>query len=423
MRNKKNKLLFITFLTLLFQIFLNLFESKIYYSFIFFSGLFTIFYIGWRLYQLRKHSIAFIMLFLIMVYFGSIFLAFVNKQQISIYIDFQEQIHLQKTFLIYIYFIFILLFFLVEPSNFQSKTLTYPRSNLGFAVSILILITIIITGKSGENIFEGGGYVQSNSIGYTFNEYFSFFLVLALLCVNHAKKFPRAIIYILSLLYCIKCFLFGARAEIVEVFLVIIFFFYAHRLTTLKTLAILTLGFFLTEIAGIVRVYTDLIISFSFADLVELYFNAGRSSSGIISSNQGDVFYAANRIISLDTNGLIPQSVKINSFLSLFLPFSFFPDSDLASFATNMYPAGGGGLIFGYFYVWFGIFGVTLSAILISKVINSLTSNNPSLYAIFVFPYFIRWYAYNPVTLFKQVFICIIIYNLFIYFERKYKIA
>ena len=87
------------------------------------------------------------------------------------------------------------------------------------------------------------------------------------------------------------------------------------------------------------------------------------------------------------------------------MPFSALPPiANLSSYLVKDYGTLGGGLIFGYFYVWFSYAGILFIAFYISWLWRKLTTTvkQPLLvYGILAFSSIGGWYAYTPVTLFK----------------------
>jgi len=385
-------------------------------------GFFVILFGIIKLIQVRSNIPAFIVSFVIIFYFIGTFIPYTLGYQISSYEAFQEASYVGKSMCLYIVFLFIFFLFLKRSNPIIINPFHNISNSVIFLVISLSILLVLITiyGKGGETIFEGEGYNNSNSDGQTFYEYFSFFLAIIFLF----KRTPKTLFILLPIIciYVIKALLYGARVEVVEVILVLIFFWLVRKMKAKSLIPIIFLGYTASELFSVIRVYPN----FFDLDLETIKVILFPSDSGpkILISNGGDVFYASNRLISLSDIGLINSDVKFKSFATLFLPFNFLTNSDLASFMVDQYKAGGGGLIFGYFYVWFGILGVFLVALFLSTIVNSFSWRIVPVYSILIFPYIIRWFAYNPVTLFKHGILCsVFVYLVFKIYKIKESVA
>ncbi len=379
-------------------------------------GVIVLLYASIKLIGVSSNIPAFIVSLIVLFYFISTFIPYTLGYQISPYEAFQESYYIGKSMYLYILFVFIFFLFLKRSKPIVNKEFYLLSNSAIFPVALIWILLLLLTiyGKGGETIFAGGGYNNSNSVGQTFYEYFSFFLVMIFLLYRKKKSF-YFLIPVISL-YIIKALLYGARVEVVEVVLVVIFFWWGNNIKVKFLLPIILLGYVASEVFAVIRVYPNF-LNLDLETVKEIFFPSDERAK-VLFSNAGDVFYASNRIISLSDIELITSEVKFKSFTTLFLPFNFFSNSDLASFMVDQYKAGGGGLIFGYFYVWLGIFGVFISAMFLSIIVNSYSWKTPPIYSIMVFPYVIRWFAYNPVTLLKHGIMCSVFIYLLLQFYK-----
>ena len=107
--------------------------------------------------------------------------------------------------------------------------------------------------------------------------------------------------------------------------------------------------------------------------------------------------------------GIIDVREQVSAFLyflaAIFVPFSMLPPiANLSRYMMFDYGTLGGGLIFGYFYVWFSYAGVVFIAYYVSWIWKKLTTTyrqNVLIYGILAFSSIGGWYAYTPITLFK----------------------
>lgn len=132
--------------------------------------------------------------------------------------------------------------------------------------------------------------------------------------------------------------------------------------------------------------------------------------------------------------------IKVASFttilerLRLFLEFSIsqifgniFEYSKLQNYTIQFYVHYDGGILPYYFYFYLGWFGVVLIGVLTGWIINYIIkiSNSSSKYrkllSIFIVSMIPKWYLYEPVQLFRGVFLFSLVYG-FCEFLKKYKI-
>ena len=123
-------------------------------------------------------------------------------------------------------------------------------------------------------------------------------------------------------------------------------------------------------------------------------------------------------MFGLIENGYLPFPTRLFSFLlnifSSILPPFLLPDfSNLSIYKQDIYNSGGGGLISTYFFVWFGYIGPVIASLILSYFIKKFytTGNRYILiYSICIFITFPRWFAYNPIHLFKFCIYAVILY-------------
>ena len=107
--------------------------------------------------------------------------------------------------------------------------------------------------------------------------------------------------------------------------------------------------------------------------------------------------------------GIISDVDRLSSFFSnmmaMFLPYSWLPEvANLAAYKQKTFGAGGGGLISMYWYVFLGILGPLIIGVVFSYIVRlAVYSKNAfvNIYCILVLSTYLRWFAYNQISLFK----------------------
>ncbi len=375
---------------------------------------------------LSHHKLALLAFIYIFLYSFVTKSAFIDGLQISVYKDFNDIKEYYNTSLILYFFLLLIWFFMRWDIQREEKLIGYQNNIFLFYIFATIALLLAIFGKSGDNIFDAGGYATGANSSSSLNEYFFIPLVISIIFSNN-KKTRQIIIYIISAFYALKNLLYGGRIEIVMVILCIFAWQFYNRFSIKQIIIYSTLGFYFFIVIGNLRDNPLILFSNEWTKIFSVSFT---SNNSIVMSQEGDVFYATNRWIGMINKDIILPPERIESFIyfiaSIFVPFSYLPDiANLSSYKSDVYPVGGGGLIFGPFYVYFSYFGVIFIAYLISYIISNIGNfrNNLflKLYCLFVFITLPRWFAYSAIVLFKLCIYGTIITLLIIKFNKDFK--
>jgi hypothetical protein len=313
---------------------------------------------------------------------------------------------------------------IISEEFFMSDYLLIRESKIVFLFLFLILNAITWFAFGGEDIIDSGGYnsvMQEDTekkVGIDMKEYFILFYLLGY--VFSENQLLRYLLFMMGGIFSLKCLLLGGRIELLQLILMN-FILLGEKKVSYKQLIILFIlaGYFMLvfgRFRGDPLYYlNDPIMAFN-------VFNRGGESSDIIVSNQGDVFYATNRMIGLVDDGIWGLPIRFNSFLAnisrIILPKFMLPEYvELSIYMKNSYPTGGGGLIIGYLYVWFGFFGGIVfgwvHGVLINNYLSKTVNNFKNIYLIMVFSTYPRWFAYFPTNLFKMCLFPVLFYFIF----------
>lgn len=327
---------------------------------------------------------------------------------------FQIVLILQVIFLIFIYM------FINKDINKEKETLSnklYVKNNIVlFFISIFAMVFIFMFGKKGENIFESSGYqkdtLESGS-GLAINEYFLIFVLMSYLFSGNNEK-RKALILIISIVYAIKNILYGGRIETLQLLILLLILFFDKYVNKFFLLIAIISGYF----------FLNLIANFRNSLSTQQLFNflkVGKDGSYYFQSNQGDVFYTSSVYIGLIKDKVFDMDFRIQSFFSfiqrIFMPSQYSGvEANLSNYSKMFTDSGGGGLISTYFYVWLSYFGIFFIGVLIAYIVNRLykTKNQLALtYFCMVLATTPRWFAYDPITMFKLSFYSIVVHILF----------
>lgn len=379
---------------------------------------------------LKSNGLALLFFLFISIYTYTLKYAFIDGKQLSYYHDFNEISLVFNTSRIFFFFLLSLNAFIKIPRPNNRDIFHYIKNDIFFYIFFFIGVVAMIFGKSGENIFVSGGYNLEETRTSSLNEYFFIPFVLSIIFTNN-ERIKVNLVFILGGIYALKNLLLGGRIEAMMLFLSLFIWKFHYKFKPITILIAVFAAFYIFIVIGNIRENPSLVLSENWYQ-VFTHLSANPNSE-IIITQEGDVFYSTNRIISMIEKGLINIWERMSAFfyfiLSIFLPYSMLPDiANLPRYRIEEFGSGGGELIFTPFYVYLSYLGVILIAYYISKIINGFTTKSSfnmwNIYCIFVFITMPRWYAYSPITMFKLslygAVICITVIYLNKYFVRSF---
>lgn len=312
--------------------------------------------------------------------------------------------------------------------------LKFSKQPIIFYFSFIIQVLILFFGRSGNSIFESGGYGSADSTvsnlgGTAIFEYFLIFYPLSYL-FSGGNKFKINLLLILSLTFCLKAISFGGRVEAIQCMLLIFLLHFDNKTTKLsKIFLYLFVPILFFILFGFIRAVPNATMSELFLMIKDNINLAGYTFFG----NQIEVFYSSTRLIGLIDIGVINSIDRIEIFfyniLAILTPYSTLPiKANLALYMQDEYSAGGGGLLPIFFYVYLSYFGVVMIGIILGLAIRNLInniyrcSNYFLIYIAMLMSTYPRWYAYSSNVIYKFCFYSVILFfltNTILYFFNK----
>lgn len=371
---------------------------------------------GLLIYQNRRSKPLVLFYIFLLSYFWILTNYFWKGREITYYTDFRQPVYYYKGLYLFSVFLGFLSLFNnldIQKSSIRER-LRLKRDPFIFWLNVGVLIVITLYGKTGQNIFQTGGYGNGTVNSSSLNEYYLFFFLITFI-FSKGIRLSRQILLTLAFVYCVKNVLFGTRVEDIQLILLIFILMYEEKVSNTFFYSVIIMALVLFTLFTNIRSDPSLILH---PNIKQLFL--GNGTKAIVATNQGDVFHAAVRMVSMADTGVINVFERIYSFI-LFLasavtPYSKLPSlANLASYLSGEYPTGGGGLIFGYFYVWLSYPGIILIAFLLNKIFTAFVRNGKQVllvYSILVLCTFPRWIAYIPVDLIKLCFIGSVYYFL-----------
>lgn len=356
---------------------------------------------------IQKNKLFFVLFVYSFFYVYVLRYSFINQIPIAVYTDFISLKYIYKSTLSFALFLIVLLGCIRIEKNTNIQALKPKDSPVIFYFCYILSLVAMIKGKSGESILSAGSYLGGDVSTSSLNEYFFIFFISAFYYCG-AYKSRKLLLYLLSFCYCMKNLLFGGRIETVMMgfCLLTLVFQYKYKIRTF-VLGLLFLSFLMIAWGSIRQNPTI----FFADDWVSLLFS--KDDVSIVISQEGDVNYGSFRMVGLAEEGILSVQERLKAFgyffISIFVPYSQLPSSaNLSANLQNLYPSGGGGLISGYFYVYFSYIGVALIAFWLAKILSKVAKLHGSsiiyIYTIYAITTFPRWFAYNPIVLFKLTF-------------------
>ena len=144
-------------------------------------------------------------------------------------------------------------------------------------------------------------------------------------------------------------------------------------------------------------------------DIISIIFDNRAVDLGMQTSNEGDVYWASERLLCLIEDGNLNFFSRIEAavcyFLSPLAPSSYFPETaNLSTYRRDLMDTGGGNLAPVNFFVMFGFLGTVFLGYFVSRMLNMLSKDNcnlPKIYILLMVITVSRWFAYNPIQLVK----------------------
>lgn len=337
------------------------------------------------------------------------------------YLDFNNDIYHYKTLKHVVLFWCVMFLFLpLKNSDYiiLADNLKVKNNLYLFHFFLIILIIITLFGRTGPSIFTSEGYGSSyyevqNLFGMAIFEYYIMFLPL---CYYYSgkKKSRLTLLNLLTIYYILKSISFGGRIEVLQLILMLyIIVFDAMRIGTKKlgiiifTFTILLIGF------GIFRSDTNQSFNIFISYVSENLNDSIKSISYILFAHQIDVIYSSSRFIGLIQEGYVDiwdrLTLYFGNLVAIVIPYKFLPpETNIAIIEKEQFPSGGGGLITAYYFLKSSIVGVIFIASYIGfnfrLYLKSNSNNLHLLYLIMLLSTFPRWFAYNPIAIFKICF-------------------
>jgi hypothetical protein len=277
------------------------------------------------------------------------------------------------------------------------------NSSFIYFLSTGLFIWGLVTGVSGDTIFESGAYGAGNTSGSTLFEYSIIFYLSAYLFSGNSK-IKKRILYFLAIVYVFKDLLYGGRVSSLQLILLNWFLDFQYRRISFKYLIILLLtGYTFYNAWGNFRTNTRR----EFA----LFETSQKGIEKLISSNASETLYSGVRHVNMRKQGYINEreNVLITEYFisNIYTPTQYLNrEYDIFYFKRGLFPIGGGGYYTGFFYVYGGYFLVVVLSLLIGNALTWMYTepNNytfKSLYSVLLCTTCARWVGYNILILFK----------------------
>ncbi len=322
-----------------------------------------------------------------------------------------------------------IMLFKVNDSGIKKLDNWTKSNSIIFFCSLLVILPLIHFGASGETILNSS-YGATKSEKSAIYEYVAVFFIIPILFTNKSKL-QLFFLYGCLFFYISKTLMYGSRLEMIQSGLLFFFFFYNYARDISKKKLIVTFLFliFTVKLLGMIRSNpVEFLYYITDVGLFWEYLTRGNDSL-YIQTNSGDVYYASMRLIGLIDTGVMSITDRLLSLCSFIfnLPLSlsdYKTYANLASYKSDIYPTGGGGLTPVYFFVWLGYFGVVIGAIFIGYIFRQFHYSNNMyfrIYGLSLLITFPRWFPYSPIGFMKISIIITIFYFVCLSLSTKIK--
>lgn len=420
------KVLILNVISLILFIFTLIFDIPV------FTLSIQIFYLAIIMNTFKKNQILFFIIIFFFIYTLPALFYFGFDITISSYIEYNQEVYIFETLKTHNFFLLILTIF-IDKKNKDVNEIEIKIYNapIIFWVSIVAYIFLIIIGRSGQNIFERGGYgVLGDSGGSALFEYSYIFYLIAYI-FSGKNGYKIKILKLLAIIFLFRALLYGARIEIVSIMSISFILFYSNKFKTISLTVIILMAFISFLFFGYYR--TNLELKFPNNGFLELYgydYNYNR-----ITNHETDVYYSSTVILSSINTEFVNNDYRMIStfiyLLRLIIPSSLLnSDYNVVPYLQRNYsPVGGGGLFSSFLYFYGGWLGIFLGAIFTAKIFNNMSkiktkNSKVQIFTILSISMTPRWFAYSPEAIFKiplyGTILFIIIILLFRIREKSY---
>lgn len=298
------------------------------------------------------------------------------------------------------------------------------RNDILFYFSCFVFLIGIIFGIRGENMFISGGYSTGAVETGSMNEYVIIFFICAYI-YSGGTRTHLAVLNVLAFVFVLKNLAFGGRIVSLMLILVLFILHYRYQLRFRTFVALALAGYLFMFAFESIRQNPWAFVN---GDYETLFFSGQRNETVHI-SNQGDVVQASSRLIAMVREHIMQVGERVDALfyflISIFFPYSYLPPlANLAVYKADVYVSAGGGLVSAYFYVFGGFFAVAGAAVYIGRFLSPPLHGKYTIrffYFVMVAFTFPRWFAYNPIILFKLCFYGVIVFIFYRLVDRTMK--
>lgn len=325
------------------------------------------------------------------------------------------------TTLIFSLFLLVINLFLIVPKE-GGQILNFRKNDCLFWGLYIVACFIVCVFRRTGNVYAG----DSNEMS-SLNEYV---IILFLICYifSNEEKIKLYFLYLLYALYAFFAIIQGGRIELVLLFFLLLTTVLQRKYSFKFLISVFLSGILVMNVVGKIRHNPLILLDGDVLSIISPFRDASKS---VQASNEGDVYWASERLLCLMEDGELTLSDRVESaffyIISPLFPTSYLPETaNLSSYKKDILTTGGGNLAPVYFFSMYGFIGVIFLAYIVSYMLNSFLkrkSNILRVYAILMIVTLPRWFAYNPIQLVKLCLWGVICYYLVIcvdYTMKKY---
>jgi hypothetical protein len=290
----------------------------------------------------------------------------------------------------------------------------------GIMVAILVSMWVGSVNIYSIDADQGWAAYIENISGSGAPEYFLVFFLTAFIFAR--KVSSKRILIGIFCIFAFVSFTRGMRVSLLMPILLLFALFFDGKIKTRYILLIAVVGMILVQAAGFLRSGSR-----SIDQLFSIY------SGTQLLTNQGEVFYTSNVVVSSIIDGICGLKERLFSLFAASLQVIVPPRIGLGSEGKpSLYvwdltgrAAGGGSLISVFFYFWMDYLGVVLIALFLGMVTHrAIRKPTPllAIYIICVYSFYPRWLVYDATSfLFRLPLYAIGLYLLLMEFHRMMK--
>lgn len=295
------------------------------------------------------------------------------------------------------------------------KVISFPKVRDNIVVFYSLILVLMLIGIFGVNRSMSATYAVQISPYYEY----SIILFCFAYFVSGEVKFREILWLTLIFIFIFQDYYYGGRITSLQLMLLVSFTILKKYLSKKNIILFSFLGILLNESIAVYR------RNYTFVNSSFLNIFIGIKENLFVFDTPVYAYFASATHVTAVEGDYVSTQIRLESFFNFFKSI-FLGGSDNSGNVTryvseNVMRNIGGGIFPTHFYFWFGWAGVILSVLILVFTFNYLAKKNSdfsNLLAVICFITIPRWFLYNPLNLFRMIFLSLVVYYIYVFANK-----